>query len=197
MLRVLDPAPEPPADITVTPQLNGRMKVSWDAVTEPDFKSYAVYRGSVADFTPLSSNLVYEGTATEIEVDAPLAGQTQYVRIEPRDLFPGDYLVSAGIPLTAVQQPPAAPENPELTNAYTSPDLVFQWEPSTGATEYQIAVRPNGQATAVRTYRALYNGWTYTADLIAVDGGPWPALELDVRAKNGAGLSPATTLALP
>ncbi|MGO4124898.1 host specificity factor TipJ family phage tail protein [Inquilinus sp. YAF38] len=197
VLRVLDPAPEPPADITVTPQLNGRMKVSWDAVTEPDFKSYAVYRGSSADFTPLPSSLVYEGTATQVEVDAPPAGQTHYVRIEARDLFPGDYLISAGIPLTTAQQPPPAPENPELTNAYSSPDLVFQWAPSTGATEYQIAVRPSGQATAVRTYRSLYNGWTYTADLIAADGGPWPALKLDIRAKNGAGLSPATTLALP
>ncbi len=44
---------------------------------------------------------------------------------------------------------------------------------------------------------ALANGWTYTADLIAADGGPWPALELDIQAKNGDGVSPATKLALP
>ncbi len=61
-----------------------------------------------ANFAPLPSNLIYEGTTRHVEVDAPPAGQTYYVRVEARDLFPGDYLVSAGIPLvTARASPPA------------------------------------------------------------------------------------------
>jgi hypothetical protein len=79
-------APIPPAGLMAAIQAGPQVKLTWDSPTDPDVKSYAVYRSVTSGFTPAPGNAIGTASSTSFIDASPPPASILYYRIIASDV---------------------------------------------------------------------------------------------------------------
>ncbi|GEM_PF-5480153 len=99
-------APIPPAGLVAAVQPGPQVKLTWNPPTDPDVKSYAIYRSMTNGFTPAPGNNIGTSLSTSFTDASPVSGVPSYYRIIAVDVHDNQSLPSpqATAAVTTTQQ---------------------------------------------------------------------------------------------
>lgn len=126
-ITATNPAPAQPANFVAT-GVQDAIILDWDAVSDDDLKVYRVHLSTVsAGFTPDSSNMIWEGLATNFSYPSVATGTDHYFKLAAVDVFntPSTYAADDARPVASTAVDTTAPSTPtgfSVTGAMDSAD---------------------------------------------------------------------------
>lgn len=156
--------------------------VTWPTV--PGANLYKVEWSSNADDWQSGG----ESAGTSVSFSVPPG--VLFVRARAIGSAPGPWIMWSG---SAGDVPvPGKPQNLELVEAWVSTKAQWKWEPSQRAASYDVEISAGGRTR--RSINTTATSYTYDAEQVIADGGPWRTLEIKVRAVGPLGKSDWATL---
>lgn len=117
-VEAVNPAPASPTNFVVTGGLES-LHGTWTAPPDDDLLEYRVYMGTAANFTPTSSNLIYNGSVTQFTLPSTNYNADLWFKLVAVDLFNSESpAVEAGpVQVRSTTGGDATPpDTPTLTN---------------------------------------------------------------------------------
>ena len=125
------------------------------------------------------------GESAGTSVNFSVAAGVLFIRARAIGAAPGPWLVWSG---SAGDVPvPGKPQNLELVEAWVSTKASWKWDASPRAASYDVEINAGGSTR--RSYNTTATTYTYDAEQVLADGGPWRSLEIKVRAVGPLGSS--------
>jgi hypothetical protein len=164
--------PIPPAGLLANVQSTLLIKLTWHDPTDPDVRSYSIYRSTSSGFTPAPENIIGTSSSTSFTDASPLQGVHSYYRIVAVDVHDN------------VSQPsPAAEASLTVTQLFSTRD---KWNmvsvPLTMGDYDKTVLYPAAISSAFAyqgsyvTYGTLKNGTGYWMKFSGVQSIPFAGL---------------------